>query len=224
MLQRQPLRDQIRKEILARLDDGRLAPGSRVNETHLAADLGISRTPLREALLQLEAAGFLASDMGRGFLAPPLEPGVFNDIQTVLARLEPLALGLAMPLPGQRVMELNNLLGRSKLSLHGPGPRSAPVLCDLVSGWARLLVDACPNTVLRADVMRLEALCRRYWFAAAAGGFAPADLVASLEKMYGLVRTGQTAQASAHWSEHILVFGPQASRHLPAPAAHAAGE
>ncbi len=214
MFQRQPLREEVQKEIRARLDDGRLPAGSRLNETHLSADLGISRTPLREALLQLEAAGFLASDMGRGFLVPPLDPGRFKEIQAVLARLEPLALDAAMPYDGQRIMELNNLLGRGKLRLTGTGPAVAGPLVNLIGGWAGLLVEACPNRILRRDVLRLEALGRRYWFAAAVGGFSPAAMIASMEEMYELVRTGQSARAASHWSEHILKFSPEAARHI----------
>ncbi len=214
MFQRHPLRDQVQQEIRVRLDDGRLAAGSRINETHLSAHLGISRTPLREALLQLETAGFLNSDMGRGFLVPALDTGEFSDIQAVLARLEPLALSAAMPYSGQRIMELNNLLGRSKLRLTGTGPTVAAPLMNLVSGWAGLLLETCPNRILRNDVLRLEALSRRYWFAAAVGGFAPAAMVASLESLYEMVRTGQSARAASHWSEHILKFSPEATRHM----------
>ncbi len=221
MFQRQPLRDQVQKEIRARLDDGRLGSGLRINETHLSADLGISRTPLREALLQLEATGFLVSDMGRGFLVPVLDANDFRDLQAVLARLEPLALGEAMPYPGQRIMELNNLLGRSKLHLNGPGPSLAAPLMNLISGWAGLLVEACPNRILRRDVLRNEALSRRYWFAAAVGGFQPEPMIASADQMYELVRTGQSARAASHWSEHILRFSPEAARYIPSATQNA---
>jgi len=50
MIERQPLRKQVQKEILARIADNRLPPEMRINESHLALDMGISRTPLREAL------------------------------------------------------------------------------------------------------------------------------------------------------------------------------
>ncbi len=52
MFQRKPLREDVQKEILNRIVDGRLAAGSRINETHLAADMGLSRTPLREAMIR----------------------------------------------------------------------------------------------------------------------------------------------------------------------------
>ncbi len=221
MFQRHPLRDEVQKEIRARLDDGRLAANSRINETHLSTDLGISRTPLREALLQLETAGFLASDMGRGFLVPALEVDEFSNIQAVLARMEPLALSAAMPYPSQRIMELNNLLVRSKMHLNGTGPTMATPLTNLISRWAGLLMEGCPNGILRSDTLRLEALSRRYWFAAAVGGFPPLAMIDSLEALYEMVRTGQSARAASHWSEHILKFSHEAARHLATIETHA---
>lgn len=216
MFQRHPLREPVQKEILARLADGRLPAGTRINESHLSKALGISRTPLREAMLGLESAGFLASDMGRGFLVPLLDAQEFLDLQEVLARLEPVALTAAMPLTPQRVMELNNLLVRSKLRATQPGSEQAPALAELVYRWAALLTEPCPNRTLRMDILRMEGLARRYWRAAVPGGLVPLRLVGSLEELYELVRAGQAARAASHWSEHILQMGQEAVRHLPA--------
>ena len=46
--------------------DGCVIPG-RINESALAEELGISRTPLREALLVMEQRGMLETTLGRGF-------------------------------------------------------------------------------------------------------------------------------------------------------------
>lgn len=62
-----------------------IAPNERINEVTLAAELDISRTPLREALNRLVAEGLLA-DRGRGFSAPDLEAGLVRDLME--ARLE----------------------------------------------------------------------------------------------------------------------------------------
>ncbi|MGD9546051.1 MAG: GntR family transcriptional regulator [Candidatus Krumholzibacteriia bacterium] len=218
MFERQPLRQAVQREILARLSDGRLPAGIRINETHLSADLGISRTPLREAMLHLEAGGFLLSDMGKGFVVPALTRREFAGLQEVLARLAPLALSSVMPLPGQRIMELNNLLNRSKMHVLRPGPDQATALMELVFRWGLLLVESCPNAILRQDVQRLEALSRRYWFTALRAGFLPEALMASFDEMYDLVRTGQSARAASHWSDHILRFAQEAGRMLPDPA------
>ena len=51
---RAPLRQEIRRIVLEGILRGTLGPGTDVNEAILAASLGVSRTPLREALLSLE--------------------------------------------------------------------------------------------------------------------------------------------------------------------------
>jgi DNA-binding GntR family transcriptional regulator len=54
--------DVIRMAIL----DGRLSPGDRLKEEEIAVDLGISRTPVREALLILQAEGLVVAELNRG--------------------------------------------------------------------------------------------------------------------------------------------------------------
>lgn len=57
----------VRLELLARIQDGRHPPGSRLpSEVDLAKELGVSRTSLREALLQLEQEGMIARRHGHG--------------------------------------------------------------------------------------------------------------------------------------------------------------
>lgn len=202
MIQRKPLRDDIQKEIIARIADGRLAGGGRINETHLAGDLGLSRTPLREAMITLGAAGFLHSDMGKGFLVPPLQSKEFNELQAVLKVLAPEALAeTGQPAPG-RVMELANLLGRARL------PRGQGLALDeTVFRWTWLLVEDCPNGVLRAEVLRLDGLARRYWRTAADRGLDSGPLLQSYAALYELLRGKRMAEAREAWAEHILHFG-----------------
>ena len=47
------------RQILSEIQQGRLLPGARLRETELAERLGISRTPVREAIRQLEADGLV---------------------------------------------------------------------------------------------------------------------------------------------------------------------
>ena len=147
MFQRKPLRDDLHKEILARIGDGRLPAGQRINESRLSSSLGISRTPLREAMLGLEALGFLGSDMGRGFLVPALNVQEFIDIQFVLANLKPLALSLSFPLPPGRIMELHNQLGRARLRAQKPGPERPASLVEMIHPYSRLILGTCSNSI-----------------------------------------------------------------------------
>ncbi|MDU8910312.1 GntR family transcriptional regulator [Aestuariicoccus sp. MJ-SS9] len=74
---------------------GDLAPGSDHLETELAARLGMSRTPLREAALILEAQGLVAVRPRRGVRIQPLLPGDMREIYEILTELESLAAARA---------------------------------------------------------------------------------------------------------------------------------
>jgi DNA-binding GntR family transcriptional regulator len=63
-----------------RLLDGRFASGTLLSENELARQLGISRTPVREAFLQLEAEGMLELYPRRGALVTPISPSESDDV------------------------------------------------------------------------------------------------------------------------------------------------
>lgn len=215
MFERKPLRAQVQREIRERIVDGRLPAGASLNEPRLSAELGISRTPLREAMLGLEATGFLHSAMGRGFLVPALAAAEFRDLAAVLARLEPLALELGPDLSGGRVMELQNLLQRNKLAASKPGPTAAAAAAGLLPGFAAVLLAACPNRLLAADVLRLQALTARYWHAAVTAGFAAGPLTAYAEGLYAEIQGRRRAAAAALVAERLYALADQAAAVLP---------
>jgi DNA-binding GntR family transcriptional regulator len=218
MIQRKPLREDVQKEILARLADQRLAPGSRVNESHLSIELGVSRTPLREAMLGLEAAGFLGSDVGRGFLIPPLLAAPFLEGQQVLSRLAPLALALTPPAP-HRMMDLQNVLGRARLRLGATPVERAADLAPVSQRWSSLLLEGCPNRTLARDIARLEALAVRDWREALRRGYDPTGQLASWNSLYEQVRAGQREPAAQAWGRHLEQYGTAAAAFLPSVAA-----
>jgi DNA-binding GntR family transcriptional regulator len=75
--------------------DLRLAPGQMVLEGEAAAALGISRTPVREALVRLEAEGMLRLVPRHGFRVAPLDPDVLRELYEILEGLEAVAVDLA---------------------------------------------------------------------------------------------------------------------------------
>lgn len=62
----QTLTDQILSRLRAAILSGELAPGKQYSASSLAAQFGVSRTPVREALLELERAGMVRIDKNRG--------------------------------------------------------------------------------------------------------------------------------------------------------------
>jgi DNA-binding GntR family transcriptional regulator len=85
------LRDEIENEILT----GRLAPGTRLDEVPLAARFGVSRTPIREALMQLSAAGLIDIRPRRGAVVAEIGPERLVEMFAVMAEMEAMAGRLA---------------------------------------------------------------------------------------------------------------------------------
>lgn len=87
--------EEIRREIAARIIAGQLAPGTALDETQMAADFAVSRTPVREALRLLGASGLVEQrPHARAIVAQPSEAklrGMFE----VMGDLEALCAGKA---------------------------------------------------------------------------------------------------------------------------------
>ncbi|GLY82132.1 GntR family transcriptional regulator [Actinoallomurus iriomotensis] len=86
------LREQVREEIMDLLIAGRLPLGERLNEVQLANELGVSRTPLREALSALARDGVVQSQPGKGFFLTNVTQQELRDGYPIIACLERFAL------------------------------------------------------------------------------------------------------------------------------------
>lgn len=90
--------DRIYRIVLNEIVEGALAPGSRLVESRLAERLGVSRTPIREAMFRLHQEGFVSTTAGKGFSVKSLDEREARELFPILSALEGLALSLAGPL------------------------------------------------------------------------------------------------------------------------------
>ena len=95
LLQVKPLKAAIADEIRGRIVDGRYPPGSRVSEKELTLELGASRTPVREALLQLQAEGLIVMRPQSGTFVFDPTAGEVRDLCELRGIYEAGALRLA---------------------------------------------------------------------------------------------------------------------------------
>lgn len=141
---RRPLRAQIREEILRRLADGRYRSGDSINEVEMARELGVSRTPLREALIGLEFEGQVESQVGKGFRFPTLTQAEILEAGPIIGLLEGLALDLTDP-------EALVAIGHELLLLTEEQEREDIDLSQVIRHdvqWHAVLISACPNARL----------------------------------------------------------------------------
>jgi DNA-binding GntR family transcriptional regulator len=85
--------DRIKRDIL----DGHAPPGSQLSEHQLAEDLGISRTPIREALRDLASSGLVRIMPQRGIVVSELSLRDISDMYALREQLECFAVQLAVP-------------------------------------------------------------------------------------------------------------------------------
>ncbi len=88
------LADQVYQRLRDQLRTGRIGPSERLQEVAIATQLGVSRTPVREALARLASEGLVEAD-GRSFAVPGLTPEDLTDIYALRSLLEPEAVRLA---------------------------------------------------------------------------------------------------------------------------------
>lgn len=85
------LRAQVFKEIEQAILNGAFAPGDSLTELRLSADLGVSRTPVREALRQLELEGLVRMIPNKGAVVVGVSEKDIADIYTIRSHIEGLA-------------------------------------------------------------------------------------------------------------------------------------
>ena len=91
-IDRRLLRDDVYHRLRDAIVDGSLAPGEQLRDGELAAWLGVSRTPVREALLRLAEAGLVVAQPGRSTTVSSLDLRDVRDARDVVAAMHELAV------------------------------------------------------------------------------------------------------------------------------------
>ncbi|MEU6140586.1 GntR family transcriptional regulator [Streptomyces sp. NPDC047081] len=89
--------DLVFEHLQERIVSGELAPGDRLDPTEIATSLGLSRTPVREAILQLDSAGLVRRLPYRGVVVAELDRRLAEEVAALRIHLETLAARVAVP-------------------------------------------------------------------------------------------------------------------------------
>lgn len=144
-LNRTVLRDQVKEILLKRILNGEYKPGDRLVEMHLAQEFEISQAPVREALRELEALGFVESEPYRGTRVRAVTKSELTEIYPVRAALEEVAARAA----AQRLENVEALEAELR-AMHAAAEKGdlyEQVKHDVE--FHRLIVEASGNRVLQ---------------------------------------------------------------------------
>jgi DNA-binding GntR family transcriptional regulator len=136
---------------------GDIAPGTELSQVKLAETIGVSTTPLREALSRLEAEGLVESRRNRRPRVPPFDPAELDAVYCHRVLLESLALSLSVPLFGD---DDRNALRADLETMRAAG--DDPAKWDAAhAGFHLGLVSRCPPP-LREQIAGFMARSARY--------------------------------------------------------------
>jgi DNA-binding GntR family transcriptional regulator len=147
-VRRRNLKDDIAAHIRELVFAAELRPGMRVDQDAVAAELGVSKLPVREALIVLEAEGLIAMYPSRGAFIADLTPEDFHDTYLAVGQISALAARRAASrITDAEVAELRELMARMQSDagvLDGDSHHEFHRLVNVLGGSRRL------NRVLRS--------------------------------------------------------------------------
>jgi DNA-binding GntR family transcriptional regulator len=175
----------LHEEVLERLRDmiieGRLEPGQRINEGQVGAQLGVSRTPLREAIKTLASEGLVEILPAKGAIVRKFTAKDLAQILQVLKTLEQLGGRMACELASDATIEAIHTLHKQMLALYKSNNRLE--YFKLNQAIHSAIVAASGNPVLMEMHETLQARIKRLRFIGNEGPQKWAGAVAEHEEM-----------------------------------------
>lgn len=145
----------VRRFLAERVRSGSLRPGDRLSPAALAGELGVSATPLREALIELVRDGYLDNRSQHGFAVRLLSAKEVKDLYPLIASLESLAVREGT-FSEDRLDELDRINSRFTKA------RKPAEMRALDDEWHSTLVAASENETLHEMLGVLKARVQRY--------------------------------------------------------------
>jgi GntR family transcriptional regulator, transcriptional repressor for pyruvate dehydrogenase complex len=202
-------RNQVAERVQSLLEEGHVRPGDRLPpERRLAAELGVSRSTLREGLRRLIDLGIVEARQGSGTYVAPLD---LDDLLDVRLQLEPYAARLAAGRRSEQdLARLDATL--AELRAHEDDPAA------FAAADARLhqaVTDAAGSVALRVLLAALADLLRRSRDTTASDPAVRGAALAELERLVDAIRAGDGPAAERAMRAHLRDVGAALPRRRP---------
>jgi DNA-binding GntR family transcriptional regulator len=161
--------ERVCEELREMIMDGRLAGGTRLKETALSRKVGASRTPIREALVQLESEGLVVRMPHAGAIVRTLDKRDVEDAFQLRALLEGYgAAYAAQRLTEEQIRELEHLCDEMEGSLgRGGDQRAVAYVLERNDRFHRIILEASGNrrlTVALRATMEIPRVYKSYYW------------------------------------------------------------
>jgi DNA-binding GntR family transcriptional regulator len=150
--------DRVYEQLKAMSVSFELKPGERLNEGELAKRLGVSRTPLREALNRLNTEGFLRFTPGKGFFCRELDAHEIFDLYELRKSIEVASVRLAVKRAKDE--DIDALLAFLDATGPEPGERSSIELVELDETFHERLMAMSDNAEMLRVLRNVNARIR----------------------------------------------------------------
>lgn len=202
------LRDSVFVRIRDAIIDGTLEPGERLVDGELSGWLGVSRTPIREALARLDAAGLVETKPGRYTIVSPIDPRTLADAQQVTAAMNELAVRTAVPLLTEDDLTGMRTANQTFADALRAGDVAAAVAAD--DAFHRIPVNRAGNAAIRTVLDQYTPVLRRVErirFASLRGR----DSVAQHARIIAFAEAGDAEAAAAETRKNWLTLDAYAT-------------
>ncbi|MEG0830285.1 MAG: GntR family transcriptional regulator [Anaerovoracaceae bacterium] len=148
------LKDHVYEFIAEQISNGALIPEEKINENEICDQLNISRTPVREALIQLSCEGILVNLPRKGFVVKSMDPSEARNLYQVIGTLDGLAAKLACPhLSEKQLRDMSFYIDSMNLAIDGENYEMYYKQQEIFHG---IYLDECRNEVLVTSLLRLK--------------------------------------------------------------------
>ncbi len=155
-----PLREIVYEELKLQILTGKIVPGTRMMEVELAEDMGVSRTPIREAIRKLEKEGLVTIEPRRGAYASQVSADDMVEVLEVRQNMEGLAAFMAAsrmkPEQLKKIEETEVLYNKAVET----GDTAGMIFYD--SKFHKLIVEASNNKTLLQLIEPLQEMALRF--------------------------------------------------------------
>ncbi len=165
LIQQSLLGKQVYDLLWQRIVSHQLQPGDKLSDLRLSQELGVSRTPVREALHQLAQEGIVRAESRRGFYVAHFSSEDVREVYEVRAALEVLAVRLALPrLSAADLAEAQADLDAVSRRVLAGDPSASETFLAIDRAFHEMLVQAANNRRLSGLLAGVQAQLRVFQF------------------------------------------------------------